>query len=191
MIWASRGRPADIGGNSADSIASYCRSDEFTNLDPNTRRATVREDMGEMMIVRVREYFELPVEQRTAYLDKIIDARESRGREFGFGRRQFAGRGGRREFRRGEPGGRDGGESSRVDARNSSGRRRPDRIAAPDRRRRGPGQGGRRGRRPSPERMRARMERHDPVTRAQMAKFREALRERMRQRGIGPRGPRR
>jgi hypothetical protein len=112
MIWASRGRPADIGGKSADEIAEYLRSDEFRNLDPNARRATVRQAMGEMMTGRVREYFELPMEQRTAYLDKVIDDMESRPREFG--RREFAGRGGPREFRRGESGGRrDGGETRR------------------------------------------------------------------------------
>jgi len=186
-----RDRPANFSGKSADEIAEYFRSDEFKNLDPNTRRASAREAMGEMMTGRVREYFELPVEQRTAYLDKIIDSRESRQRGFGFGRRGFAGPRGSREFRRGEPSGQRAPEPRRLDGSRGSGRRRPDRIGAPDRPRRGPGQGGRRGRRRSPERMRARMERHDPVTRAQMAKFREALRERMRERGIEPRGPRR
>jgi len=176
-----RGPRADFTGKSPDEIAEYLRSAEFRNLDPNTRRVNAREAMGEMMTSRVREYFDLPAEQRTAYLDKIIDARESRRREFG--RREFLGRGESAVRREAEP--------RRLNARTISRQRRPDRIGAPDRPSRRPGQGGWRRRRRSPERMRARMERRDPVTRAQMAKFREALRERMRQRGIKPRGPRR
>ncbi len=71
----------------------YLQSDEFRNLDPNTRRTTARSVMRQAMTDSAEKYAKLPPEQRTDYLDKIIDTMETRRREFrsqqdGTGRRE-------------------------------------------------------------------------------------------------------
>lgn len=180
----------DFSDKKPEEIAEYIRSDEFRNLDRDARRTTTRAAMGQMMTSQVNEYFELPAEQRIAYLDKVIETMQSRRSEFETQRRNFGAQ-------------RDGSEAERRDFRTqregSDARRREYeaqreqtqlRTDAQDNRRQPRWQGRRRGRRRSPERMRARSEFGDPKIRAQRAKFRQALRQRMIERGVsfGPPG---
>jgi SNF2 family DNA or RNA helicase len=152
VVWhvARRAKPFDATGKKPEQIFEYLQSDEFRNLDPNTRRDYARQAFGQMMTQRAKEYCELPPEKRTAYLDEVIDSMQSQRREFESRRTEF------RRPRDGEP------------------NRRPFNPATRPRRK--------------PEDMRARRELTDPTTRAQMAAFRQAMGERMRQRGITPRG---
>lgn len=140
VVWQvgrRQGKPADFAGQKREQIEQYLRSDEFRDLDPNTRRAYARQAFRRMTTQRAKEYCELSPQDRIAYLDNIIDTMQSRRREFG-----------------------------------------PPRD----------GQQGRRPPRPrrKPEDMRARGESIDPASRAQMGAFRQAMQERMRQRGIAP-----
>ena len=179
IIWlvARRPRVPDFSDKAPEQIAEYLRSEEFRNLDRDARRASAREAMFQMMTGRAKEYCELPVEERVAYLDKVIETMQSRRREFESRRREFEAQRegsdpGRREFEaQGEQ------VQSRFGARDGSQRQR--------------WQGRWRGQRRSPERMRARTEFRDPKVRAQMAKFREAIRERMMEQGIDFRARRR
>ncbi len=148
-------------------IREYFDSNEFRDANEQTRRE-IRRQMGEVMEARMtaqaNEYFALPEgEQRTAYLDKIIDEMQARRAEFlarmdpnrppdgnGFGR-----------F--GQP---DANGRPRFGQRGVNGRQRP---------------------RINPERMRARSERFSADTRVRMMQFHRALFNRMQQRGIqGP-----
>lgn len=172
VVWQVGRQPElpDVTGKKPEQILEYFQSDEFRNLDPNTRRDYARRAFGQMMTQRAKEYCELPPEERTAYLDELIDDMQSRRREFESRRGEFGPRPRGRGFmrpRNGEQGGeQDGGQDGEQD-------RRP-----PRRPRRGP------------EDMRARRERIDPTSRAQMSAFRRAMGERMRQRGMTPRrGP--
>lgn len=127
----------DFSGRTPDQIRAYLRSKDFNSLDERTRRAAARSAFRQITDYRVNEYFGLPAEKRTAYLDKIVDEMETRRREFG-GRRpdpNDPNRPQRRQFARGA------------------------------------------------ENMRARMESVDPLKRAQRDAFREAMRQRMQQRG--------
>jgi len=182
-VWLAGGRQPsapDFREKKPEQISEYLRSQEFRDLDRDARRAIGREAMSQMMVSRAKEYSELAPEQRIAYLDKVIDTMQERRREFESMRREIAaGRGG--------PGSRRGGLEGRGrDSESGRSQLRPgrqpmlSRSGAPDNRWRTR----RRGRRRTPERMRARSEFVDPRTRAQMAKFRQALRERMRERGI-------
>jgi len=142
VVWQvsrRQNKPADFAGQKREQIEQYLRSDEFRDLDPNTRRAYARQAFRQMMTQRAEEYCELSPQDRTAYLDNIIDTMRTRRRGWGF---------------------------------------RPPRD----------GQQGQRPPRPRrrPEDMRARSESIDPASRAQMGAFRQALRERMRERGINP-----
>ncbi|HUW18063.1 MAG TPA: hypothetical protein VMW16_02040 [Sedimentisphaerales bacterium] len=183
VVWFVSGRGPrvpDFSEKKPEQIRQYLASDQFRNLDRETRRTIAREAMEQMMTSRAKEYCELPAEQRVAYLDKVIDEMQSRRREFESRRGEFTGRReGPRD--RGREGGRQG-EQARV---------RPTRSAAQSgqpRPRRGPG---RLGRRRSSEGRRRRREFTDPRTRAIRAKFREALQQRMRERGLDFGPPRR
>ena len=207
IVWLIIRRPSvtNFSNKSPEQIAEYLRSEEFRNLDRDTRRASAREAMGQMMTSQAKEYCELPMEERVAYLDKVIETMQSRRREFEGRRRGFEGQREGSESRRGEfEAQREGPEASRREFEgqregSEAGRRRfegrreqvQSRFGTGDGRGRGgqPGRG--RGQRRSPERMRARTEFTDPKVRAQMAKFREALRERMMEQGIDFRGRRR
>jgi hypothetical protein len=171
-VWLAARQPSvpDFSDKKLDEIADYLRSDEFREMDRGTRRASIREAMGQMMASRAKEYCELPAQEQTAYLDEVIDSMQTRRREIEGRREDYESR--RREFeaRREQT-------QARSDAQDGGQRRR--------------WQGRRRGRRRSAERMRLRTEFIDPKVRAQRAKFREALRERMRERGISFRPPRR
>lgn len=175
LVGSSQSPAPDFSDKNSEQIAGYLRSDEFNNLDRDARRAAARQAMRQMMAGRAKEYSDLPSEERIAYLDKVIDTMQSRRREFESMRGGFGGRRGGPESIRREFEGRREQAQFRSDAQSDQ---RPPRWRR-----------GQRGRRRSPERMRARTEFVDPKTRAQMAKFREALRQRMRERGIDFRSP--
>ena len=123
-------------------------------------RENVRPAMRREMEERMDTYFELPPEEKAAYLDDIIDEMQDRRREFEERRRQ------REEQAEGEP--------SEAARHRPAGERR-----AGD---------GRRG--PSLERMKERIETTDPEQRARFVQFFIDLRERMEERGIDMRrGP--
>lgn len=84
VVWhvARRAKPFDATGKKPEQIFEYLQSDEFRNLDPNTRRDYARQAFGQMMTQRAKEYSELPPEKRTAYLDEVIDSMQSQRREF-------------------------------------------------------------------------------------------------------------
>ena len=160
---------------SPQQIRQYFDSNGFQEANEDTRRQ-VREQIGEAMQARmtaqVSGYFALPEgNQRTAYLDKIIDDMQARRAEF------LAARDGNRP----------------PDANGPPGFGPP-----PDANgfRRFGQQGANAGQRPrmNPERMRARSERISADMRVRMIQFRRELRNRMEQRGIqgpmgGPGGP--
>lgn len=156
VVWhvARRTKPVNFIEQKPEQIFKYLRSEEFRNLDPNTRRSYARQAFGQIMTQRAKEYSELPPEKRTAYLDEVIDSMQSQRREFESRRAEFM------RPRDGEPNRR----TSNPSANPSSRPRR------------------------KPEDMRARREPIPPATRAQIAAFRQAMGERMRQRGITPRG---
>ncbi|MFZ0034937.1 MAG: hypothetical protein WAK60_08140 [Sedimentisphaerales bacterium] len=84
VVWrmARRAKPANIAGQKPEQIFEYLRSDEFGNLDPNTRREYAQRVFRQMMTQHAKEYCELPPEKRTAYLDGLIDNMQSQRREF-------------------------------------------------------------------------------------------------------------
>jgi len=150
VVWhvARRTKPVNFIGQKPEQIFKYLSSEEFRNFDPNTRRRYARQAFDQIITQRAEEYYELPPEKRTAYLDEVIDSMQSQRREFESRRAEFM-----------RP--RDGEQNLQ------SARSRPRR---------------------KPEDMRARREPIPPATRAKMAAFRQAIGERMRQRGITPRG---
>ncbi len=159
----------DFRNKKSEQIIEYLKSDEFKNLDQGARRNTGRQALRQIMTTHAKEYCRLPPENQSEYLDNAIDTMQSRRREF--------------EAIRGDMRNRDRG-SDRPEQRQFN-------SDTQDRRqRRGRGSGWR-GRRRSPERMRARKEFVTPETRAQIRKFRQALRERMSRRGIDFRSRRR
>ena len=191
-IWlvARRPRVSDFSDKNPEQIAEYLRSEEFRNLDRDARRASAREAMFQMMTGRAKEYCELPVEERVAYIDKVIETMQSRRSEFEARRREFEGRREGSEpgrfWRREFEGRREGSDPGRREFE-ARGEQVQSRFGAQDGSQRQRWRGGRR----SPERMRARTEFADPKVRAQMAKFREAIRERMMEQGIDFRARRR
>ncbi|MHC4623969.1 MAG: hypothetical protein ACYS4W_08715 [Planctomycetota bacterium] len=177
IIWLVVGGGAagpDFREKKPEEIREYLRSEAFRNMDREARWGVARRAMEQMMTSRARAYFELPVEERVVYIDKVIDEMESRRREFRSRRREFGGRRESRGERRREGEGRV--ERARLGRDGRGGRDGQGRPRW--------GGGRRRGRRRSPERRRARSEFIDAETRAIRAKFREALRRRMRERGI-------
>jgi len=165
-------------------IREYFDSNQFRDANEDTKRQ-MGEQIGEAMRARmeseVKGYFALAEENRTAYLDKIIDERQARMAEF------FAGRDANRPpDANGPPP--DGNGPPGFGPPGSSG---PLRFGPSDangfRRFAQRGQNAGQRPRPNPERMRARSERISADTRVQMMQFRRALRERMQERGIqGP-----
>lgn len=140
---------------SNEEITEYFQSEQFQALDPNDRRDYARQARRQMMANNMEGYFETPQEQRVAYLDEIIDSMQNW-----------------REMFRGQRGGRDrwrGRDGERADGQ---------------RRQRGQGQRGRRGRGRNLERSRERAESRDPAQTAKRSAFRQAMRDRMNERGI-------
>ena len=129
----------DFSDQTPDKIREYLRSPDFNSLDEQTRRAARRAAGRQMMEYRVNEYFSLPPDKQTAYLDKLIDEMETRRGEF---------------------------QQRRPDANdpNSQQRRQRRQFAR------------------GAENQRARMESIDPLTRAKMAAFREAMRQQRQRR---------
>ena len=168
MIYGKDEVVLDLSGKEPNEIAEILASDDFANLSREQRRDT----MQQMMDTRIEEYFSLPAEEQTAYLDKSIDEMQAV-------RSAFRAGGGMRRF--GSDGGRDRQE------RNQTAEAGGQRQGSPDRARM------RRGWWRNPEMRRARREFRDPRRRAQRIKFFRAMRERMRERGMdfGFRGRRR
>jgi hypothetical protein len=159
-------------------IREYFDSNQFRDANENTRRQ-MGEQIGEAMRARmeseVKGYFALAEENRTAYLDKIIDERQARMAEF------FAGRDANRPPDANGPPGfgpPDANRFARFGPPDADGFRRFGQRGA---------NAGQQRPRPNPERMRARSERMSADMRVQMMQFRRVLRERMQERGIqGP-----
>ena len=141
-------------------IRQYFDSNQFRDANENKRRE-IREQAGEAMRARmeaqVNEYFSLPDEKKTAYLDKIIDDMETRRADFLT--RDTNGPPDPNRFRRFGP--RDANSPQRQMAR-------------------------RQFQRPEPSRMRERPERISADTRVKMDQFRRDLMNRMQERGITP-----
>jgi hypothetical protein len=72
----------DFSGQTPEQIRAYLRSKDFNSLDNQTRRMVGRTARIEMMECRVNEYFNLPEDKRTVYLDKLIDEMQARRAEF-------------------------------------------------------------------------------------------------------------
>jgi hypothetical protein len=173
--WASK---PNFSKMSPRQVREYFDSNEFRDANEQTRRV-IREQMGEVMQARmtaqVSGYFALPEgDQRTAYLDKIIDEMQARRAEFLAGRDPNRPPDGNGFGRFGPP---DANGRPRFGQRGVNGRQRP---------------------RMNPERMRARSERFSADTRVRMMQFSRDLFNRMQQRGIqvpmmgrpgGPGGP--
>jgi hypothetical protein len=168
--WASK---PNFSRMNPRQIREYFDSNEFRDANEETRRE-VRRQVGEAMraemTTRVNGYFALPEgEQRTAYLDKMIDEMQARRAEF------LAERDPNRPP--------DANDRPRFGQRDANSRPRFGRRWANGRR------DGRRWPRMNPERMRARSEMFSADTRVRMMQFYRAMRERMSQRGIEFRRP--
>jgi hypothetical protein len=124
----------------------------------DAEREKLRENIGpvfrQQMNQQVDDYFKLPPEQRTKYLDRMIDEAQARRASRGPGR---------------------SGPDTRATQGRPQGEQRVDQ----------PGRGGRGF---DPGRMRRRIENTDPQTRARREAFFKAMRQRMQERGIEPRG---
>ncbi|MGA2322503.1 MAG: hypothetical protein ABSG22_01485 [Sedimentisphaerales bacterium] len=149
----------DFTKMSPRQIREYFDSNQFRDANED-KRQEMREQMGEAMQARmeaqVNEYFSLPDEKKTAYLDKIIDDMEARRAEF---------------LARDANGPPDPNRFRRFGPRDPNFMQRQ-------------GQQARQFRRPEPSRMRERSERIGTDTRIQMAQFRQDLMNRMQERGI-------
>lgn len=152
----------DLSGKSEQEIRTYMESEEFKKLDRGAQRQYSRAAMGQAMETRMTQFFETPPEQRTAYLDKMIDDMQERMKQ--------------RPPREARAGG--GGPSSHVSGSNQG-----------DASQQGSGQNARSGgsTRRGPEGMRARQERSTPEQRAKRTEFFEAMQSRMKERGIDSR----
>jgi len=136
--------------------------------DPQRRqlRQNMRSMFEERMDETMQKYFALPADQRTAYLDQLIDeqqARMSRWRE----------ERSRRAEERAASGPAEGQQTAAGSGEEGDRPRRADR--------------GRRGL--TPERLKQRIEHTTPERRAMREEFMKALRKRMEERGIEMRGP--
>jgi len=147
-------------------IMAYMDSAEFKKVSPRERFMYMREGGQKVMEYQMETYFSLPDEQqKTAYLDSIIDRMQAQRASFEQMRQQMPPR--------------------RRDANEPND---PNRLARQERaRQQQAGQFG--GRRANPANMRARSERGTPEQRAQRVAFRQAMQARMQQRGITMPGP--
>jgi hypothetical protein len=154
---------------SPQQVRQYFDSNQFRDANEDTRRE-IRGQMFEAMQARMEkeasDYCALPEgDQRTAYLDNIIDEMQARRAEF------LANRDPNRPF-----------DPNRFD---------PNRPRDPNRFARFGQRGANGGQRPriNPQQMRERSGRMSAQSRVQMMQFQRAMRERMDQRGIqGPMG---
>jgi len=181
--WASK---PNFSKMNPRQIREYFDSNEFRDANEQTRRE-IREQMGEAMGARMTAqangYFALPEgDQRTAYLDKIIDEMQARRAEFLAGRDPNRPPDGNGFGRFGSPGA--NGPPGASGPPGANGRPRFGQSGA----------NGRQRPRINPERMRARSERFSADMRVKMMQFGRDLFNRMQQRGIqgpmmGPGGP--
>ena len=146
-----------------EQLREFIKSDEFRNLQRRQQRRYIRRAMGVQMVKRAETYHQLPREKRIEYLDKTIDTMQKRREEFRSIRQQL--------------------RSQRMQSESQDQRNTADANS-----RRAWQQRSSRRRGFNIENMRARRESVDPKRRAQMSKFRRALRDRMQQRGIEPPG---
>jgi hypothetical protein len=148
-------------------IMAYMDSAEFKQVSPREQFMYMREGGRKVMEYQMETYFSLPDEQqKTAYLDSMIDRMQAQRAGFEQMRQQMPPR--------------------RRDANEPND---PNQLARQQRARQRQAQAG--GRRtPNPSRMRARSERGTALQRAQREQFRLAMQKRMQERGItfGP-GP--
>jgi hypothetical protein len=191
--WAAKPNFAKM---SPRQIREYFDSNEFRDANELVRRA-IRQQIGEAMRARmeseVKGYFVLPEDERTDYLDKVIDEMQARRVEFRAARDPNRPPPADRFARFGPP------NADRPAGFGPPPADRSARFGSPDaggsRRFGQQGAGQQRPfRRPDPARMRARAERGSAQARVQMMQFRRALQARMQQRGIqgpmmGPGGP--
>jgi len=152
-------------------IMAYMDSAEFKKVSPRERFMYMREGGQKVMEYQMETYFSLPDEQqKTAYLDSVIDRMQAQRASFEQMRQQMPPR---------RP----------PDAND------PNRLARQERaRQRQAGQNqttgqSRSGRRANPSQMRARSERGTAEQRAQRTAFRQAMQNRAQQRGITMPGP--
>jgi hypothetical protein len=148
---------------SPQEILGYMDSAAFKQLTAQQRMRYTFQSSEKVMDYQMDTYFSLPAEQKTAFLDKMIDKTQAMRSDF---------------------------EQARQ-ARQQMPQRRPLAASNPNRPReqnaQGGGQGGRRA--PNPARMRARSERGTPEQRAKREQFLTDLRKRAEQRGITMPGP--
>jgi hypothetical protein len=153
----------DFTKMSPRQIREYFDSNQFRDANED-KRQEIREQMGEAMMARMtaqaNEYAALSSDQKTVYLDKIIDDMQARRVEF-----------------------------LARDANDANGPPDPNRFRRfgprdPNFMRRQQGQQARQFRRPEPSRMRERSERISTDSRIKMAQFRQDLQNRMQERGI-------
>jgi hypothetical protein len=144
-------------------IMAYMDSAKFKKLGAREQFEYMREGSRKVMEYQMETYFSLPTEQRTAYLDSVIDRMQTQRGSFEQMRRQMPPR---------HPP--DANDPNRPARRERASQRMTQ------------GQGGPGGNRraPNPSRMRARSERGTALQRAQREAFMEAMRARMQQRGI-------
>jgi len=82
LFWHARSAANALSKKSPEQLMEYFRSEEFHNLDENARREQLAAMFRNRMLRPVKEYYALPEDQRTAYLDKTIDERQERFRQF-------------------------------------------------------------------------------------------------------------
>lgn len=143
----------DFSTKTPEQIEQYIRSEQFQKLDGPARMQVFEK----IMVSNSKKYFEIPEEQRIAYLDKVIDIMEERRQEF-------------RERSQQWQAGRNGPNipSSPNDFRGQRRHRSDTHRSRDDRAVRG----------------RARAEKVSPEDSARMRAFSVAMRMRMQQRGI-------
>jgi hypothetical protein len=143
-------------------IRQYFDSNQFRDANED-KRQEMRDQMGEAMMARAEkqanEYAALSVDEKTVYLDKIIDEMEARRAA------------------------RDANDANGPQDPNRPRMFGPQDPNSPRRQR---GQQGRQFRMPEPSRMRQRSERISADTRVKMAQFRQDMMNRMQERGITP-----
>jgi len=139
-------------------IIAYIDSSEFKQLTPQQKMNYFRGGGQKVVEYQMEEYAALPEEEKTAYLDEIIDRMEAM-------------RPGMEQFRQQRQ------TQQAIERQNN-----PDVQQQTQQDRRGTGGSGRRT--PDPARMRARSERGTPEQRAKFMQFFTALHSRAQQRGI-------
>ncbi len=82
IFWRSRLASNNPSKKSPEQLRTYLSSEKFRNLDEETRRKQFASLFRSRMLRPVKEYYALPEDQRTAYLDKTIDEMQERFKQF-------------------------------------------------------------------------------------------------------------